>query len=102
MIKEISKKLNISEQEVKDVISHFFTNTKKSIAQGDRPIIRVPFGSFLVKPRRLNHYILNRVVYFKKNRDMFSDKNKEKLSKLLKIRNTWMTYKTQKQKQYNE
>lgn len=100
MIKKISNKLNIPEEQVKEVVNHFFGEVKKHVQTGDRPIVRLPFGSFIIRDRRLDYYIMNRVRFFKENRDKYTENNKEKLSKLLIIRNKWKNYIAQKRKQY--
>lgn len=83
MIQEISKKTGIPEKEVKEVINHFFTACKQSIKEGDRPIIRTPFGSWVLKLGPAYHYVMNRIRFYKENRDKYTEKNKEKLSKMI-------------------
>lgn len=99
---QIAKKTNLSEDEVRAIVNQYFTETRKAISYGDRPIIRLPnFGSFIVKARRLNAYIKWRSGYFRENREMYDQKNKDKLSSLWTLRDKWIVYKRQKRKQYN-
>lgn len=100
MIQEIAKRTKTQENEVRDVISHFFKETKNAISYGDRPIVRTPFGSFIVRGRALEYYLMNRIKFYRENKDAKNERNKEKLLKLLRIRRKWKKYLISKRKQY--
>lgn len=101
MIKDIAKKMNLSENDVYDIIHHYFKFMKQQMSHGSVPIIRLPFGSFILKKARLDGYIRFLVKEYKANPQEYTENRKQALHQYWVLKRKYDRYLMQKRKQYN-